>query len=114
MRIFTYVKIDMASGRTLEEQSYEYAGPVAYAKGTPAVPQKSAAEVEIEQLNLQNLRKAAQAEEDLEPFVLQSSGLIRENGEIRRMTEEEVLATLSPSELLAHENLRTVADGRSF
>ena len=105
MRIFTHVVIDIATGRTLVEDSYHYHGSLAHVKGTPDVPPKSAQELEIEKLNVEALRRAAQQEEDLEPFVLQSLRLTRENGAIRRMTDEEFRATLSPSQLLAHENL---------
>lgn len=105
MRVFTHAVIDIATGRTLVEDSYDYVGPVAHAKGTPDVPPKSAAELEIEKLNLAALQRSAKLEEDLEPFVLQSLRLTRENGAIRQMTDEEFRASLSPSELLAHENL---------
>ena len=105
MKIFTKIVLRMSDGMVTHEEGYDYRGAIAYAKGTPDVPPKSAAELEIEKLNLQSLRRASQLEEDLEPFVLQNMRLIRENGAIRQMTDEEFRATLSPSQLQAHENL---------
>ncbi|KKM07529.1 hypothetical protein LCGC14_1733050 [marine sediment metagenome] len=52
--IYTKVVIEMVSGRVVEQESYHYHGPVAHVKGTPDVPPKSAAELEIEKLNLQS------------------------------------------------------------
>lgn len=44
MKVYTKIVLDMADGRILEEESYEYDGPVAEAKGTVNVPPPSAEE----------------------------------------------------------------------
>ncbi len=110
MKIFTKSVLRISDGMAIHEEAYDYHGPVAHAKGTPDIPPKSAAELEIEKLNLAALQRSAKLEEDLEPFVLQNMRLIRENGGVRRMTDEEFRTTLSPSQLLAHENLLTAQE----
>lgn len=46
MKIYTYIKIDIATGRTLESGSFEYNGPVALCKGggSPPPPAEPSAE----------------------------------------------------------------------
>ncbi|KKK48532.1 hypothetical protein LCGC14_3144190, partial [marine sediment metagenome] len=66
-RIYTKIVIEMVSGRVVEQESYQHHGQIAHAKGTPDVPPKSAAELEIEKLNLAALQRSAKLEEDLEP-----------------------------------------------
>ena len=107
MKIYQKCVIDISSGAIVEEHSYQYRGSVAYAKGTPEPVPLTAAEGEAQQLQLEALRRSARLEENLEPFVLQGMRLRRDDeGNIVRMTDEEFLESLSPSERLAHENLQ--------
>jgi hypothetical protein len=67
----------------------------------------TAEETEAQQLQLEALRRSAALDEDLEPFVLQSQRLKRdEEGTIVRMTEEEDRESLSPTDLTAYDNLQ--------
>ncbi len=108
MKIFRKIVIEIKSGRILEEHSYENGGPIAQAKGTPQAVPLTAAESEAQQLQLESLRRSARQEEELEPFVLRNLRLTRdpESGTLRRLTDEEFLAGLSPTERQAEENLR--------
>ncbi len=106
MKVITKVVIDISSGAVLEEFSYEYTGPVAYAKGTPQPVPMTAAEQEAQQLQLEALRRSAKLEEDMEPFILQSMRLKRdEEGNLVKMTEEEFKESLGVADLQAYENL---------
>lgn len=105
MKIYTRIVWD-AFGRIVEEEGYDYSGPIALAKGTVDFPDPSPEEIAIQQAQLSAIKRSAALDEAIEPFLLQSMRLTRENGAIRRLTEEEYRATLSPTDLTAYDNLQ--------
>lgn len=76
------------------------------------VPGPTAEEIEIQKIQLDLLRQSRADEKALRPFVLQSLRLVEQPGAegapaiLRRMTDEEFLTSLSPSERASEENLR--------
>lgn len=72
-------------------------------------PQPTAEEIAIQREQLELMRQSRAEQAALRPFILQSLRLIEPldtPGVLRRMTDEEFLASLSPTERTAEENLR--------
>lgn len=90
MKIYNAVTIDMATGLVVSEDSFEYSGPVAECKGDVNVPGPSAAEQELQNLQLQELKKQSAMQEEFMPFYLESMGYGRdESGALYRLEPEK-------------------------
>lgn len=64
-------------------------------------------QLQIAEQQLAMAERGMKLQDALQPFVLQSMRLVEEpGGGIRRMTEEEFVATLPPTDKLAYENLQ--------
>ncbi len=96
MKIYEKVVIDIESGDVLQEESYEYDGPMAMCDFSPDVnvpppPPKSETELEMERKQLQLLESQMAEQQKLKPFLYESMGL-RENpetGELERVPEQK-------------------------
>ena len=101
MKIYNKVVIDMSTLEVTSEGSYEYLGPVAFCKGggrAPAYPAPTEQEIAIQQAQLDLLEQQQADTEIMRPFLLESMGLVEENGMLRQMTEEETLAGMTEVE----------------
>lgn len=125
MKIYNKIVIDMNIGKIVEENSFEYKGKIARCAtgavvalgavagmaasrgsggGGPRYPGMSAEEIEYQQLRLELARQQKYDKEQMRPFELRSQGLIEdEDGNIRKMTEDEFLSGLSASETADYE-----------
>jgi hypothetical protein len=82
MNIYKKLIIDIESGRILEEDSFEYSGPLALCGGgssAPAPPAKTKTEEALDQQQLDMLKKQDKYQQELEPFTLESMGLMRDD-----------------------------------
>lgn len=114
MKIYTRIVIDLATGRVVEEQSYEYAGAVALAKGggsppPPPPPSEEERALQREQTELLRyqrklLEKQLAQQNLLAPFLFEELGLKPVYGEDGAITGFE---KLPPSEA---EKLREEID----
>lgn len=78
MKIYNKVVIDMKTLTVLEEDSYEYDGPLALCGGgstTVEAAQPSAAEIEYYNLMNSNIKSSMALQEALSPYILSSLGL---------------------------------------
>lgn len=77
-------------------------------KGTTVeAPKPSAQEIEIQKQQLEILKEQRAESELLKPFILQSMQLTEtEEGGLRRLSEEEYLETLTPTQQTAFSNLK--------
>lgn len=100
MRVHERVVIDIESGKVIEEQGYDYDGPVAECKGgtTVQAPQPTAEEIALQKEQLNILRQQRAETEQMRPYVLSGMGLVEEDGTLRYMTEDERLAGMSELE----------------
>jgi hypothetical protein len=102
VKIYHKLILDIATGEILGEDSFDYNGPLALCKGGSAPappPQKTKTENELDQQQLDMLKKQALYQEELEPFSLESMGLLRDDkGKI-------VKGPKSTQELLNEKNL---------
>ena len=109
MKIYNWIVFewDEQRHRYIEtcSDSYDYEGSVALCKGKVHAPKPSKEELSLmrEQLNI--LQQTQVDTEMLKPFVLNTMGLVEENGAYRHMTEEEKLAMMTPTERLSQEAL---------
>lgn len=107
MRIYNKVVIDIDSGKVLEEDSFDYHGPMARCLGDDEPPQPSAEDRALQQERTDILRAQREEQEALRPFALEQLGLIEdEEGGLRRRTPEEITAAQTPEQRTAAENLR--------
>ena len=89
MKIYTKIVMDM-NFNVLEEESYEHEGIIADCKGgSPSPPPPSATEVELQQLQIADLKRRAEMERNFEPLLLENMGFgIAEDGSYYRLPEE--------------------------
>lgn len=99
MKIYERLVIDIETGQSLEEISYEYNGPLALCDTNVEATPKSATEEAIDQTQLQLLQKQVSMTEELEPFILESAGYTRNaDGQIVKSdtkTAEDILTEKS-------------------
>ena len=111
MKIYNWIVFewDEQRHRYIEtcSDSYDYEGSVALCKGNTTVqaPKPSEEELSLMREQLGILQQTQVETEMLKPFVLQTMGLVEENGAYRHMTEEEKLAMMTPNERLSQEAL---------
>lgn len=108
MKIYNKIVLDM-DGNILEEDSYEYDGPMNRLRGGDVeAPEPSPEERELQTLQLDLARQQAAQQEALQPFILQNQGLTQdpETGELRRLTPEELEAGRTPGEQRAFDITR--------
>lgn len=88
MIIYNKLVLDIETGATLEEDSFEYSGPVALCKGNTTVeaPEKSAEEIELDRQQVALLKQQVadndayrKYTEEMEPFTLESMGYERDS-----------------------------------
>jgi len=86
--IYNKLVLDIETGATLEEDSFEYSGPVALCKGNTTVeaPEKSAEEIELDRQQVALLKQQVadndayrKYTEEMEPFTLESMGYERDS-----------------------------------
>ena len=88
-------------------EGYEYEGVVALAGGTTVeAPQPTAQELELQQIQLDALKQQQAESEILKPYLLQSLGLVNEGGGYRRMTEEEMVGSMTSTERANYDILK--------
>jgi hypothetical protein len=102
VKIYTKIVFDMNSPDlvVLEEESFNYSGPVAHCGGggidvdvpaPPAPPGPSAEEIELQRAQLEELRSQREIQAGLEPILLRQSGLRRNaEGGIEEIPEGEL------------------------
>ncbi|MFA7120534.1 MAG: hypothetical protein WC277_03595 [Bacilli bacterium] len=101
MKVYEKIVIDMETGDVLEEQGYEYDGPIAHCGGgstTVQAPQPTAQEIALQQEQLNILQQQRSETEMMKPYVLSGMGLVEEDGKLRYMSEDERLAGMSSLE----------------
>lgn len=105
MKIYNKIVINMATNEVLEEDSFEYHGPIAYCKGDTSyhaapveAPKPTAQETALQQQQLKILQTQQSEAAQMKPFVLQGMGLVEEGGALRQMTEAERLSGMSELE----------------
>jgi len=111
MKIYSWIVFewDEQRHRYIEtcSDSYDYEGSVALCKGgtTVKAPKPSKEELSLMREQLSILQQTRVETEMLKPFVLETMGLVEEGASYRRMTEEERLARMTPTERLSQEAL---------
>lgn len=92
MLIHDEIIIDIESGKILSDVSYEYDGPVLHCGGggsAPVYTLPSATEQALDAEQLAMLKEQRTAQAELEPFILESMGLVRNatTGKIEKSSE---------------------------
>jgi hypothetical protein len=85
MKIYNKIVLDIGTGAVLEEDSFEYSGPLALCGGgdAPAAEGLDDTEKALNEQQLQMLKDQSASQKELEPFILESMGYTRdENGKI--------------------------------
>ena len=98
MRIYNKVIIDVVSGKTIYEDSFDYCGKVTQCKGgstTVNYPGPSPQETELLELQIEQLKDMNADVDALRPYLLQSMGLKDVNGKFIKMSDEEYYDSLS-------------------
>jgi hypothetical protein len=117
MQIYNKIVIDMTTGETIESDSFEYIGEVAWCwtgaaiiggavvgglmssdsggGGSTAYPGMSAAEAELLELQLERLKQSGADAEALRPYILAGMGFKEVEGEMVKMTDDEYYESLS-------------------
>ncbi len=108
MKIYNKIVLDMQTWEVLEEDSYEYDGPLALCGGggDSDAPEPTAQETALQAAQLRAYQSQEAETATLKPILYQSMGLINENGTVRKMTDAEYQASLSPTEQLANKATR--------
>jgi hypothetical protein len=96
MKIYNKLVLDIESGTVLDEDSFEYSGPIAHCGGGSAAPivMPSPTEEALNAEQLQMLKDQRTSQKELEPFILESMGYLRDaTGKIVRGpdTAEDIL-----------------------
>jgi len=91
MKIYNKLVLNIETGETLYEDSFDYTGPLALCKGgTPAPVQPTATELALQDEQLSMLKEQRASEKEMEPFALESMGYARgEDGKITKITTAE-------------------------
>lgn len=110
MKIHTLIVSDIETGKILQDEYFEYEGPIAHCGGgggTTVVPAQKSSE-ELEQLSIQNnllKQQLAQNESqakisaDTTPLYMKSLGMVQDSaGKWVEQTEEQKLAAMTPLE----------------
>jgi hypothetical protein len=107
MKIYNRIVMDMNTWEVLEEDSYEYDGPLALCGGGSSEPDPvypTATELAIQQLQLSSLQEQAKENAQLKPLLYASMGLTTDaSGNIRKMTEDEYQNSLTDTQKLAYK-----------
>lgn len=80
MRIYNSITIEIESGSVLDEDSFEYSGPISHCGGGSAAPivLPSPTEEALNAEQLQMLKDQRTSQKELEPFILESMGYLRD------------------------------------
>lgn len=109
MKIYTCIEIDMETGATLHEESYEYIGPIAECKGgSSKAPQPSAEEKALYATQNELLKQQLAETKTLSPMIYKQLGMkpvTDDKGATTwvEMTADDKLAAMTPSERSALE-----------
>jgi hypothetical protein len=103
VRIHTKIIINIESDNIVYEEGFDYGGDIAQCcdggGSAPAYPEPSEEELELLRLQLEWLKKMGADMEKMRPFLLQSMRLKEDDeGNLRRMTEDEYYGSLSEME----------------
>jgi hypothetical protein len=81
MKIYNSLILDIETGIVLSEDSFEYSGPIAHCGGGSAAPivLPSATEEALNAEQLQMLKDERKARTEMEPFILESMGYMRDS-----------------------------------
>lgn len=81
MKIYNSLILDIQTGTVLSEDSFEYSGPIAHCGGGSAAPIvfPSATEEALNAEQLQMLKDERKARTEMEPFILESMGYMRDS-----------------------------------
>jgi hypothetical protein len=116
MKIYNRIVMDMNTWEVLEEDSYEYDGPLALCGGGSSEPDPvypSATELAIQQLQLASLQEQAKENAQLKPLLYASMGLTTDaSGNIRKMTEDEYQNSLTDTQKLAYKAEKLQQEGK--
>ena len=79
MKIYNKLVLDIETGLVLDEDSFEYSGPIAHCGGGGAAPivMPSPTEEALNAAQLQMLQDQRTSQKELEPFILESMGYTR-------------------------------------
>lgn len=105
MRVNRKVVIDIASGKVIERDSYQYYGTVAELKGEVEAPPPSQAAQDLQRMQTEVLRTSQAEEEAMRPILYKQMGIERDpttgefrqvdtRGELERGFEERALSAL--------------------
>lgn len=108
MKIYTCVEIDIESGKVLNEESFEYCGPVAECKGDSKAPQPSAEERALYRTQNDLLQQQLSETKTLTPMLMRQLGLKQVTtpegmASYEEMTNPEKIASMPASERAALE-----------
>jgi len=111
MKIYNYIKIDIDTNEVIEEDSFEYDGPIEECKGDVNVPPPSQEEIMLQKEILSQLQDSRQLQEQFMPLLLQSSGYkYDDNNKLVKMGYDEYLDTLDPIMRKQYENLDLIQE----
>ena len=112
MKIYEKIIINMETGKTVCEKSFEYPKdkPIIWCGGgggtTVKPPQPTPEEIALQKMQLEMLQSQQADYASMQPFILQSMGLRTDSeGNIIQMTDEERRAGMTPEQLNAYELL---------
>jgi len=112
MKIYNKIIIDMVTGETIFEESYEYQGPVVECKGGGAsVPPPTSEEIQIQKEILSQLQDSRSLQDKFMPLLMETSGYkYDDDNKLVKMPYEEYLETLNPAMKIQYENLELIQD----
>lgn len=94
MKIYNKLIIDIGSGAVIDEDSFEYTGPLALCGGggdAPAPPAKTATENALDEAQLKLLQDQNTYRQEMEPFQLEAMGYKRDgDGKIVKLADSEL------------------------
>ena len=109
MRIYNKLVLDIDSGNILEEDSFEYSGPLALCGGgsAPAASQPTAAENALTEAQLKQLQDQNKYRDEMEPFQLEAMGYKRDpaSGLIVKLSADERPTSQILQDLAAEKSL---------
>jgi len=105
MKIYNKLVLDMTTWEVIEEDSFEYDGPLALCGGSESTTQvyPSAQEQALQAAQLKAINEQQAESTALKPFLYSSMGLVQnDDGSLRKMTSDEYYNSLNETDKSAY------------